>query len=79
MDQIRSVFAFLCASGGQIRVHLRPDAVDLVQQAQHEHGDEPVQKLAHRLGYSSQSYYTEQFKAELGMTPCEYRRRCGLR
>lgn len=65
-------------TGVTIHGYLRARRIELAALALRS-GDEPVQNLAHRLGYSSQSYFTEQFKAELGMTPGEYRRRCGLR
>ena len=38
-------------------------------------GDEPVAAIALACGYCDQSAFTRQFKAAVGLTPLEYRRR----
>ena len=40
--------------------------------------DDSIQSICHRLGFASHSYFTEQFRKAVGMSPLEYRR-CGGR
>lgn len=37
-----------------------------------------IQDICQSLGFGSQSYFTEQFRAAVGMTPTEYRRKNGI-
>ena len=37
-------------------------------------GDDPVTKIAYRVGFKDPSHFTRRFKARFGVSPNEYRR-----
>ena len=64
-------------TGMTIQQYLRARRIELARLALRSSGDS-VQNIGHRLGFGSQSYFTEQFRKSVGMTPTEYRQRNGL-
>ena len=38
------------------------------------HSDEPISRIAYRLGFENISYFNRLFKAQFGLSPSEYRK-----
>lgn len=49
-----------------------PRAIDELRNS-----DEPLARIAHRTGYSSQSHFTNAFRAVVGTSPGRFRRDVG--
>lgn len=69
--------AFKRDTGRTLKEYLLDRRLQLAQDALRS-SDDSIQDICHRLGFGSQSYFTEQFRKALGMTPTAYRQRNGL-
>ena len=65
-------------TGLTIQQYLRTRRLELAMLALRS-SEDSVLDICHRLGFGSQSYFTEQFRKAFGMTPTEYRRKNGIR
>ena len=65
-------------TGQTMQQYLRSRRIELAKLALLSSNDS-IQNICHRLGFGSQSYFTEQFRKAVGMTPTEYRQRNGIR
>lgn len=68
--------AFKRETGRTLKEYLMERRLKLAQDALRSSGDS-VQNICHSLGFSSQSYFTAEFRKAVGMTPTEYRQRNG--
>ena len=65
-------------TGQTMQQYLRSRRIELAKLALLSSNDS-IQNICHRLGFSSQSYFTAEFRKAVGMTPTEYRRKNGIR
>jgi len=64
-------------AGQTMQQYLRSRRIELARLALLSSNDS-IQNICHRLGFSSQSYFTAEFRKAVGMTPTEYRQRNGI-
>ena len=64
-------------TGQTMQQYLRSRRIELAKLALLSSNDS-IQNICHRLGFSSQSYFTAEFRKAVGMTPTEYRQRNGI-
>ena len=64
-------------TGQTMQQYLRQRRIELAKLALLSSNDS-IQNICHRLGFSSQSYFTAEFRKAVGMTPTEYRQRNGI-
>lgn len=70
--------AFKRETGRTLKEYLLERRLALAQDALRS-SSESIQNICHRLGFGSQSYFTEQFRKGVGMTPTVFRQRNGLK
>ena len=64
-------------TGQTMQQYLRQRRIELAKLALLSSNDS-IQNICHSLGFSSQSYFTAEFRKAVGMTPTEYRQRNGI-
>ena len=64
-------------TGQTMQQYLRQRRIELAKLALLSSNDS-IQNICHHLGFSSQSYFTAEFRKAVGMTPTEYRQRNGI-
>lgn len=64
-------------TGQTMQQYLRQRRIELAKLALLSSNDS-IQNICHSLGFSSQSYFTAEFRKAIGMTPTEYRQRNGV-
>ena len=64
-------------TGQTMQQYLRSRRIELAKLALLSSNDS-IQNICHSLGFSSQSYFTAEFRKSVGMTPTEYRQRNGI-
>lgn len=64
-------------TGQTMQQYLRSRRIELAKLALLSSNDS-IQNICHHLGFSSQSYFTAEFRKAVGMTPTEYRQKNGI-
>lgn len=64
-------------TGQTMQQYLRQRRIELAKLALLSSSDS-IQNICHSLGFSSQSYFTAEFRKAVGMTPTEYRQKNGI-